>query len=667
MVAHVAPFGSWNSPVTAEDFTERMVTLSQLRVDGPDIYWVEGHPLRKGRNVLLRRSALGHTTEVLPLLEGSRLVHVATRVHEYGGRAYAVKDGTLIVSDGLDNRAYRFDINDPRAQLIPLTPMDQRRYGDFQIDEVRGLVYAVCEDHSGEGEATNTLVAIPIDGSAARDSSLIKVIFSETDFVSSPTLSPDGTKMAWLAWNHPDMPWTQSQLRVGALDFDGHIDHSVTLVDRQDVCVYEPRWTLDGDLIHVDDSTGWANLYRTEGFGWKPGEPNDAWARRLRTRALHPGAQAFSQPHWQLGLHSYDNFDHEHLVCSWAEEGQRHIGTMRLDNGQLEEWDTGWWPAGNVAATDGRVVYLAEAADRTPTIVTVEGAHVQAVRPSSDIELSPDLISIAQPLVWPTSDGQKAHGFYYPPLNPEFVGPADEKPPLIVTVHDRPTEVSRAGFTIAIQFWTSRGFAVLDVNHRGSSSFGRAYREALNGNVGIVDVADCVSGVKWLVEQGLVDPDRVAIRGASFGGYVALSALITTDVFSAGTSLYGIADLAAVSRQAPKFQSHYLKRLLQSDDESEAIWRERSPLENVDRIKAPVLLLQGAEDTIVTAAQTQAMFDRLVAAGKEAALVIFESEGHGFVRAESIVQAWKTELSFYGEVWGIEVDQAVPVAISGRS
>lgn len=666
MNPRVAPYGTWNSPITPEMFTSRFVALSQLRVDGPDIYWVESHPKREQRNVLLRRSALGHTTEVLPLLEGSRLVHVATRVHEYGGRAYAVKHGLLIVSDGIDDRVYRFSLDDPRGELIPLTPMDKRRYGDFEIDEVRGLVYAVCEDHTDPGNITNTLVAIPIDGSAAREGTRIITVFEGTDFVAAPTLSLDGTKLAWLTWNHPEMPWTHSALHVGALDFDGYLDHSIVLVDKPDVCVYEPRWTLDGDLIHVDDSTGWANLYRTEGFEWRDGEPHDAWATRLRTRALHPASQAFSQPHWQLGLHSYDNLDRENLICSWADQGRWHIGTVRLDNGLLEEWDTGWSPVGNVTASEGRVVYLAQTAHDAPAIVTVEGSSVKAVRPSTDLELDPEVISIANAVSWPTRDGAVSHGFFYPPSNPAFQGPEGARPPLIVTVHGGPTGAAHPGLNIEIQFWTSRGFAVLDVNHRGSTGFGRDYREALNGKLGILDVTDCADGVVWLGKEGAINLDRVAIRGASSGGFTALSALATTDIFSAGTALYGMSDLRVVASLASKFRSHYLERLLQTADSSDEIWTERSPLFHVHNINVPVLLLQGTNDPIVPLSQTQHIFDELASAGKEVALVTFEGEGHGFVRPESIIRARRVELSFYAQVWGIDIDDPAEIDIANQ-
>lgn len=658
----IAPYGSWESPLTANSFAARSVVLSQVRVDGADIYWVEGSPQRQGRGVLLRRDALGQTSEVLPLLEGTRLVDVTTHVHEYGGRAYSVKDGLIVFSDGLDNRVYLYDTRKAHAMVHPLTQLSKRRYGDFFIDDARGMVYAVQEDHTAPGEPVNTLVAIPLDGSAHRDRSRIVTVFEGTDFVSSPTLSPDGDKLAWLTWNHPEMPWTKSELHVASLDRHAAPQVSVVLVDRPGVCVYEPRWTLDGDLIHIDDSTGWASMYRTEGFTSKPGQPDDAWAIKLRTRALHPGRRAFSHPHWLLGLHSYDNLDHDHLICSWHEESSWHLGTMRLDNGLLEEWETGWWPVGNVAAADERVVFLGDSPTQTSTIVSVEGPKVRVVR-SSTISIDQAYISPAKPVAWPTRDGAEAYGYYYQPSNVRFEGPEDERPPLIVMVHGGPTDAFRPGLDLGVQYWTTRGFAVLAVNYRGSTGYGREYRTALDGNYGVMDVTDCVDGVTWLVESDLVDPKRVAIRGASSGGFTVLAALTSTDVFSAGTSRYGMSDLRKIAQDTHKFELTYAQLLLQSDDLSDPIWAERSPIEHIGQISAPLLLLQGTEDKVVPPNQTEEIYDELVELGKPVARVLFEGEGHGFRFAASRERAWRTELSFYARVWGIQIHHPVDVPL----
>ena len=455
------------------------------------------------------------------------------------------------------------------------------------------------------------------------------------------------------------MAWTRSALHVGSLDFEGKIAASLILVDKPEVCVYEPRWTLNGDLIHVDDSSGWANLYRTEGFQWNDDEDQFAWMTRLRTRPLHPSARAFSHPHWQLGLHSYDNFDYENLICSWAENGTWHLGTVRLDNGMCEEWRTPWWPTGNVACYEGRVVTLADCATHEPAIVEVSGGASRVLRSSSQEHLSEDLISVAQAVSWTSSDGETVHGFYYAPKNPEFTAPEGSLPPLLVNVHGGPTSSARPGLSIAVQYWTSRGFAFLDVNYRGSTGYGRKYRQRLNGHWGVLDVQDCAEGAQYLVSQGLADPQRIAIRGRSSGGYTVLSALADSDVFTAGTSLFGIGDLKLLEATTHKFESHYDKFLIGSDDLSDPVWAERSPINKVDQIHAPLLLLQGTEDKVVPPSQAESMFEALRDSGRPVALRLYPGEGHGFRSAAHIKDSWESELSFYSQVW--KLNAKVPV------
>ncbi|WP_099331954.1 alpha/beta hydrolase family protein [Actinomyces minihominis] len=667
MAKETAAYGTWTSPVTPESFTERTVVITQLRLDGPDIYWVEDNPRREGRSVLLRRDAMGQTMEVLPLLEGSRLINVSTDVHGRGGRAYAVRDGQLVFSDGNDNRVYAFRVSDRRRAVVPLTPLSDSVYGDFELDLSRGLVYAVREDRSGEAEGrepVSTLVSIPIDGSAARNPDLIRTIFEGTDFVSSPGLSHDNSKLVWITWNHPEMPWTQSQLHVGALSEFGDYLSDVVLVDHKDVCVYEPRWTLDNDLIHADDSTGWANLYRTEGFELREGEPSDAWQTRLRTRALHPANQAFSQPHWKLGSHTYDNLDNDHLVCTWAKDGTRHLGTIRLDNGLLEEWPLGWWPVGNVASDSGRVIFLGDSAIEPPSIIEVKNGEPVVVRPSTEVEVHPGFISRVENVKWKNDDNTRGHGLLFMPTNQNFKAPETELPPLLVSVNPMPTMAAHPGIDMAVEFWTSRGFAVLKPNPRGATGFGRNYRSQISGHWGTRDVADIVSGVKHLIAEGLVDAGRIAIRGESFGVVTVLHAIEKTDLFSGAVALAGTPDIRDLAANAHKFEKNYPGRLVGSYNLEDAAWAEANALEHIEQVNAPVLFMHGGKDHLAPVERVEKAVETLKQEGKPVALVVFEEEGHSYAQDRSIRTAWDTELAFYGEIWGFQTTSDIKVEIA---
>ena len=654
-----APFGTWPSPITPGTITTRTVRLSQVRVDGADTYWVEQRATQAGRSVLLRRGGDGSIGEVLPLTPSDELVDTRTRVHEYGGRAYAVDSGTVVVSHAGDGRLYRYDVAHPMRGLVPLTIYGDVRHGDLEIDTARGLVYAVREDHRGEGEAVSSLVAIPLDGSAAREDAPVTTVVAGTDFVTSPTLSPDGAHLAWITWNHPSMPWQSTTLHVGDLLPDGRIGEQA-VVGGGDDAVSEPRWTEECDLVHISNASGFSNLYRTEGFP-RRGTNHEGWTRGLRTRPLHPAEATFTSPAWALGPHHYDVLDGEHLIASWARNGVWHLGTIRLSNGELEEWNIGWQPLGNVASSAGRVVMLAGSEMELPAIIEVRDGRVEVLRGSGELAAEATGISLPTPVSWPTSAQATAHGFFYPPASASHTGPDDELPPLIVNVHGGPTAAARPGYDLGIQYWTSRGFAYLDVNYRGSTGYGTSYRHALNGHWGVYDVDDVIAGAEFLAASGEVDPARIAVRGASAGGFTVLAALTRSTVFSAATSLYGVADLARLTRTTHKFESRYIGTLVGADGDDDPVLAERSPLHHIDDIHAPLLLLQGSEDPIVPADQATAMYEAVRAKGLPVALEVFYGEGHGLRLASNIHRALRTELSFYTQVWGLESPEEDPV------
>ena len=653
----VSPYGTWTSELTTEVLNRRSFRLSQVRVSGDDTYWVETRSAQEGRNVLLRRRMDGRTEEVLPMTPDSELVDVRTKVHDYGGKAYTVIDNLIVVSHGGDGCLYKFDLDNPSAGLRRLTPKVAYRFADMTVDPVRGVVFAVLEDHTGAQSVANKLVSVPLDGSAARESSNIKVLWNEDDFVASPALSNAGEFLAFITWNRPQMNWNQAALHVAPLTFEGDFADHMVLLDDPEVSVTQPRWSLDDNLIHVDDSSGWANLYRTEGFvgaNTAQGIASGDWKKNLRTRALHPSQKAFSAPEWRLGLHSYDNLDHDHLVAGWSEDGHFALGAIRLDNGQLETWETGWAPAGNVCCDDGRVVLLADSEQEPASIVQILDAKATVIRRAIESPLPKEDISSPQFLTWKNTDGSVCHGFFFVPTSASFKGPKRDKPPLIVTVHDGPTSANRAGLNLERQYWTNRGFAVLDVNFRGSTGYGRAYRDCLLGNWGIYDVDDVISGVRMLIEQGKVDKDKIAIRGSSTGATTALLAAAKSDLFTAVCSRHGICDLENVRDHAHKFASEYLGALLGATEDDDPKWKDRSPITWADQISASTLFIHGTDDPIVPVDQVRQMAQALQANGNTVESAEFTGEGHRLAKASSIGGSLQRELDFYRQVWGLK-------------
>ncbi len=634
------PYGSWESPITPQMLTRSAVGLGEIAIDGDDVYWVESRPAEAGRSALVRRRPDGAIQDLGPPDFDAR-----SRVHEYGGGAYAVRDGVVVACSFLDQRMYRLEGGEAR----PITPEPALAAGDRYADAVfhGDLLIAVRERHRAGDEPLNELVAFPADGSAPP-----RVIASGHDFFSSPRVSPDGGRLAWLAWNHPQMPWDGTELWIARLGPDGSLADLQRVAGGPEESIFQPAWGPDGALHFVSDRTGWWNLHRLE----KDGTHTPLCAMEAE----------FGRPQWMFGLSMFAFLPDGRVVAVYDRDGRSQLARLGED-GSLHTLDLERDAiSATVAAGAGGVWTVAAGAAEPLAVIRVdpETGSGEVIRSSQSIDLDGRYVSRGEAITYPTTDGAVAHAFYYPPTNPDFTAPDGERPPLIVWTHGGPTGAATPGFMLARQFWTTRGFALVDVNYRGSVGFGRAYRDALRGRWGVADTDDCVAAARHLVSRRLVDGGRMAIRGGSAGGYTTLSALTFHDVFAAGASYFGVADVAALARDTHKFESRYLDSLVGPYPEAADLYWDRSPLHHTDRLACPMILFQGLDDRVVPPQQAEAMIAALDAKGLPYAYVAFEGEGHGFRRAENIELATEAELSFYGWVFGFAPADAIrPVEI----
>lgn len=639
----VAPYGSWKSPITSELIVKGSIGLGQITLDGEDIYWIEVRPQEGGRSCVVRRTAEGKTEDVIPQNFNAR-----TRVHEYGGGDYSVSNGTVYFSNFADQRIYRRrrDVEEPEA----LTPGENMRYADMVIDARRNRIIAVREDHTeSEREAVNSIVAISLDGNDAG-----KVLASGNDFYASPRLSADGKRLSFLTWNHPNMPWDGCELWVCELDEDGAIRKSALVAGGTEESVFQPEWSPDGTLYFVSDRSGWWNLYRLT----------------HEAEALCTMEAEFGLPQWILGTSMYAFESDAAIICSLIEKGRATLARLSTHSGKLERIETPYSDVSYVRVAAGRAVFRAGSPAQAASVVILDLSTLktEALRRATDLQIDECYISVPQAIEFPTEDGLTAHGFYYPPHNCDYEAPENSLPPLLVKSHGGPTASTSTTFALGIQYWTSRGIAVLDVNYGGSTGYGRAYRRRLNDRWGIVDVDDCVNGARYLIERGLADRDACAIDGGSAGGYTTLCALTFRDLFKAGASHFGVSDLAALATETHKFESRYLDRLIGPYPERADLYRERSPLFFTDRLSCPVIFFQGLEDKIVLPNQAEMMVEALREKGLPVAYVAFEGEQHGFRRAENIRRALDGELYFYSRIFGFELaDEVEPVEIENLS
>lgn len=638
MTSIVSPYGSWKSPITAEWVGGGEIGLEQIRIDGGDIYWIERRAQEGGRKVIVRRAANGEVTDVTPAGFNAR-----TRVHEYGGGDYAVANGTVVFSNFADQRLY-LQPND--AQPRPLTPSAAHRYADGQFDLRRNLYYTVREDHSASGDAVNSVLALDLDSDARGT-----VVLSGNDFYASPRLNPGGSLLAWLTWNHPNMPWDGTELWLGQLNGDGSVGARQRIAGGANESICQPQWSPDGTLYFISDHNGWWNLYR-----WNENQ----------IEALCPMEAEFGQPQWVFGGSLYGFASERQIVCSYSKNSIDHLATLDVATKILRDIELPYTAISQVRVAGERVLFIGASGTESSAVITLDPATRQCavLRRSRDTAVDAGYLSEACAIEFPTEQGLTAHGYFYPPKNRNYAASANEKPPLLVMSHGGPTSSSSASLKYSIQYWTSRGIAVLDVNYGGSSGYGRAYRERLNGRWGIVDVDDCANGARYLAGRGEVDDNRLAIRGGSAGGYTTLCALTFRNVFKAGASHYGISDLEALVKDTHKFESRYCDGLIGPYPARRDLYVARSPIHFMEKLNCPMIIFQGLEDKVVPPNQAEKMAAAVRAKKLPVAYLTFEGEQHGFRKAENIKRVLEAELYFYSKVFGFELaDPVEPVQI----
>lgn len=646
--SQIAPYGSWKSPITADLIVTGTIGLGGIALDGDDVYWSEGRPAEAGRNAIARRTPDGKTADVT-----LSPFNVRTRVHEYGGGAFTVKDGIIYFSNFADQRLYK-QTPDGEPQAVSQESGGNLRYADAVIDTERGRIICVCEDHTGGGhEPVNTLVSINLD--QGED---IQVLVSGSDFYASPRLSPDRTQLAWLSWNHPNMPWDGTQLWVAPIQADGVLGEPQLVAGGVEESVFQPEWSPDGSLYFVSDRTGWWNLYR-----WHPPLVQGSLGE---IEPLCEMEAEFGLPQWVFGMSTYAVESANRIICTYTQDGIWYLASLDTQTKQLEVIETPYTDISSVHAANNRAVFMAGSATEPTAVVQMDLAtrQLEALRRSSQLEIDTGYLSVPQAIAFPTENNLTAYAFFYPPQNKDYTAPAGEKPPLIVKSHGGPTASTSSAFNLKIQYWTSRGFAFVDVNYGGSTGYGRDYRQRLKDQWGIVDVDDCANAAKYLAEQGLVDGERLAIAGGSAGGYTTLAALTFRDIFKAGASYYGVSDLEILAMDTHKFEARYLDGLIGPYPERKDLYEKRSPIHFTDQLSCPVIFFQGLEDKVVPPNQAEMMVEALKAKGLPVAYVAYEGEQHGFRRAENIKRTLDGEFYFYSRVFGFEPADAIePVLI----
>ena len=710
--ATVAPYGSWRSPVTAKLIAEGGVGINLPQGVGESLYWIELRPTEDGRYVVVRRAPDGSIADVTPEGRSAR-----TLVHEYGGGMYVAfrnEHGgeSVIFSDQTDQRLYRQDLREAGADeqarwsapaaLTPAPPADRaHRYADGRVTPDGRLLVTVRERHESDGTVVNDLVTLPAGGPAdgpAGEPAEPRVVASGHDFYAAPRVRADGRRLAWLSWDHPRMPWDGTELWAAELAGDGTVSGERLVAGGPDESILQPLWSPSGELWFASDLSGWYNLYALSldqddgagagdrGEGRAAGGPS---SDKPHPCPLEVREAEFAGVPWVFGLQHYTFLEDGRLVSAYTEDGSDRLAVLSVEDivtreapedaqahrqAPLRDLGSPYTSVYSLAPlgsriglvgashTEGSQVVVVDPDDAGPTSAA---AAYEVVRRGRPVPIDPAYISRPEAIVFPTEGSLTARANYYAPTNPGFQAPEGESPPLLVIVHGGPTSSHVAMLDLDVQYWTSRGLAVVDVNYGGSTGYGREYRERLKGEWGVIDTVDAINAAKYLIARGDADPARAGVRGGSAGGYTTLNALTRHDFFTAGASLFGLADLESFATGGThKFESQYLESLVGPYPELRDVYRERSPINHVDDLDCPVILLQGLEDQIVPHAQADIIVEALRRKGLPFAYLPFEGEQHGFRKAENIIRAQEAELYFYGRVWGFEpADEIEPVEI----
>jgi dipeptidyl aminopeptidase/acylaminoacyl peptidase len=627
------PYGTWPSPISAATAAEASRRFGSVQAAGGAVYWSESRPEEGGRQALLRADAAGNVEDLLPPPFSAR-----SRVHEYGGGEFLAVEAAVFFVNDKDQDIYRVEPGRPPQRI---TDAPSTRFADFVHDPLRGRLIAVGEVHetgetAGERLPRNALVAVALSGTRGR----IAELAAGRDFYASPRLSPDGRSLAFLAWDLPDMPWDSATLHVAPVRADGTLGAPRRIAGGTDGAVFQPEWGPSGELYFVCDRTGWGCLYR--------------WLNEKIVR-VHGGRGAdLFRPQWVLGSRSYALGPGGKIGMVSLEAGAPLFEVKDLERDRVTRYPRLQALAARIddpVALEESFAALVSSPLAPPAVLRIAGSRLDDLgrRPGAGVEAGD--LSRGERRTFRRPDGRQVHAIYYAPRSDRIRGPRDEAPPALVFVHGGPTSMTDPGSKMRVQFYASRGFAVLDVNYSGSTGFGRAYRARLDGRWGIADVEDCAAAARYLAKAGLADAGRIAISGGSAGGYTTLMALATTDAFAAGSSHYGISDLALLLAHTHKFEAGYLHRLMGTSPKSwKRVFAQRSPINLIDGIKAPVILFQGLDDKVVPPEQSRLIVKRLGRRGIEVAYHEFAGEAHGFRKAETIVAVLEAELAFLRRV-----------------